>query len=83
MEGTKTDSALMRATSSEDEMNIQHLPNLQLPMSFWKTNLLGKWQIIWGLHRYNLASLFLGTAEGDNYLCISNKSCYKTRKLSL
>lgn len=41
--GTKSDGAVMRAISSEeDEMNIQHLPNLKLPMSFWKTNLLGK-----------------------------------------
>lgn len=63
----------MRATSSEeDEMRIQHLSNLELPMSLWKTNLLVKWQIIWGADGYNLASLFLGTAEGDNYLYISN-----------
>lgn len=40
--GTKTDGAIMRPISSEDERNMHHLPNLELPMSFWKTNFVGK-----------------------------------------
>lgn len=69
---TKTHGAVITAISSEKDsgkkkmLEIQHMPYLEPPMPFWEAEAVGKWQIIWGAGKCNLALSFLGTAGGGN-----------------